>query len=210
MFNAINERKRLYAVWYAKWYRENKASEKIQGQVRIMICKRIVHEERLRQRIDGMKRKLAGAKIRSAWRTYKQYPRIANDHTKKSLAAARPGTLLTGEGKRQQKPSTFEQVSSTKVMLPRQGQRTEPTVELRREQLVRWRESWHRWARWRGWWWELLVRWLQPPTPSSATWQSRECMWQGLSWGGEDSLGQRRLRLRSLRLSSDAPSPSVQ
>ena len=96
MFNAINLRRRLFEAWYNKWYKENKAAEKIQTHVRIMICKRIVHEERLRQRIDGMKRKLAAAKIRSAWLTYKKYPKIAEDHEQKSLAAARIQALYQG------------------------------------------------------------------------------------------------------------------
>ena len=54
-----------------------------------------------------------------------------------------------------------------------------------------------------------LVRCLQPPTPSSATWQSPECKWQGLSLGGEASWERRRLRLRWQQLSFVGPSPSV-
>jgi hypothetical protein len=69
MANAIVLRRRLYAAWYQKWRTENKAAEKIQCQVRIMICRRIVHEERLRQRVEGMQRNLAVAKIGSMWKT---------------------------------------------------------------------------------------------------------------------------------------------
>ena len=47
----------------------------------------------------------------------------------KLLAAARPGTLLTGEGKRQSRPWTLEQDSFSRAMLPRQGQQIELTVE---------------------------------------------------------------------------------
>jgi hypothetical protein len=97
MFNAIVLRKRLYAAWYAKWYRENKAAEKLQGRTRIMIAKRVVHEERLRQRIDGMKRHLASAKIASMWKT--QRAMRAEDpfeFRKKSLAAAKIQAMYRG------------------------------------------------------------------------------------------------------------------
>ena len=97
MANAIALRRRLYAAWYQKWWTENKAAEKIQCHVRIMICKRIVHEERLRQRLEGMKRNLAAAKIASMWKT--QHEMKKNDpfeYQRKFAAASRIQALYRG------------------------------------------------------------------------------------------------------------------